>query len=237
MDGDALAHVGAAVAGLLGLGLVMGFSPTLYGVSLHVLAGTRTPRRSMAALTAGLAIGATVLLLVFRAVDPYTWIDRLRGQVEAFLIHRTVDLAAAAAFVLTGAIVLSRTRSPTRPTRAVVGARRENAWALVGVGFANTVIGVSGVATMYVTGRVLTGLTTNVGWQAVAYLPFLVTLTGPYLVVAWAWPRMPAAATRIRRAYAWVTGRDLRPLLGCALLAAGVVFAVLGVRAHPGAQA
>jgi hypothetical protein len=104
---------------------------------------------------------------------------------------------------------------------------------MAGIGFANAVVGVSGLATMYVTGRVLTGLSDVVAWQAVAYLPFLAALGGPYLLIAWAWPRMPAVSAGVARAHAWVLAHDLRPLLGWALLAAGAVFAVLGVAAHP----
>lgn len=85
---------------------------------------------------------------------------------------------------------------------------------MAGVGFANTFLGFSGFATMYVVGRLLTGLSRDVARQAVAYLPFLLTLVGPYLLAAWAWPRLPTASAKVSAAYDWVMTRGLRPLMG-----------------------
>ena len=100
---------------------------------------------------------------------------------------------------------------------------------MAGVGFVNTFLGFSGFATMYVVGRMLTGLSHDIAWQAVAYLPFLLTLVGPYLLAAWAWPRVPTAARRVTAVYDWVTTRDLRPLLGWGLVLAGLAFAVVAL--------
>lgn len=101
-----IAAVVAATPMLLGLGLVVGFSPTLYGVSLRVLTRASRPEPPIAALAAGLAVGSTVMLLVFRTVDPNTWIDAARSDIEAVLIRRAVDLVAAVVFLIAGAVVL-----------------------------------------------------------------------------------------------------------------------------------
>lgn len=228
-----VAAAGVAVLGLLGLGLVMGFSPALYGVTLRVLTRSRRPEPPIAAMAAGLAFAATVMLVVFRSIDPTTWIDQARGDVEALLIRRAVDLLAAAVFLAAGTVVLRRSRRPA-PEAGPPPARvpHQDLLRMAGIGCVNTFLGASGFATMYVVGRVLTGLSRDVAWQALAYLPFLLTLVGPYLLAAWAWPRLPTAAGRVTAAYDWVTRRDLRPVLGWALLLGGLVFAALGIWGH-----
>ena len=83
------------------------------------------PEPPIAALAAGLAVGSTVMLLVFRTVDPNTWIDAARSDVEAVLIRRAVDLVAAVVVLIAGAVVLRRARRP-RPARAVRPRRRDD---------------------------------------------------------------------------------------------------------------
>ncbi|GAA1346047.1 hypothetical protein GCM10009594_24370 [Kocuria palustris] len=224
-----IAAVVAATPMLLGLGLVVGFSPTLYGATLRALTRTNRPEPPIAAMAAGLAVGSTVMLLAFRTVDPSTWIDDARSDVEAVLIRRAVDLVAAAVFLVAGAVVLRWARRPRASKPAPSTVPHEDRLRMAGVGFVNTFLGFSGFATMYVVGRMLTGLSHDIAWQAVAYLPFLLTLVGPYLLAAWAWPRVPTAARRVTAVYDWVTHRDLRPLLGWGLVLAGLAFAVVAL--------
>ena len=219
--------------GLFGLGLVMGFSPTLYGVTLHVLTRTPSPPnpiRSVGWMTAGLATASTLLLLLFRVVDPETLIAVWRGRFEALLVARAVDLAAGVLLIAAGVVVwLLRTR-PRRPRRAHVhdaGARE-----MFLIGFANTVIGVSGIATMYVAGRLLTAASPDWFVRVLVYLVFLVGVVGPYLGVAYGWERLPGLARALTRVVDRLERTDLRPALAVALVGVGVVFVVLGIVGH-----
>mgnify|MGYP000852410803 FL=1 len=54
----------ATVTSLLVLGLVMGFSPTLYGICLAYLVQGAPGRRAVAWISLGLAIGCTLLFIV-----------------------------------------------------------------------------------------------------------------------------------------------------------------------------
>ncbi|MCT1591251.1 hypothetical protein [Kocuria palustris] len=136
-----IAAVVAATPMLLGLGLVVGFSPTLYGVSLRVLMRASRPEPLIAALAAGLAVGSTVMLLVFRTVDPNTWIDAVRSDVEAVLIRRAVDLVAAIVFLAAGAVVLRRARRPRASQPAPSMVPHEDRLRMAGVGFVTTFLG------------------------------------------------------------------------------------------------
>ncbi|WP_016995975.1 hypothetical protein [Kocuria atrinae] len=57
---------------LLGLGLVMGFTPSLYAVVLHLLAHTPKAATMIRWVTVGMMLGSTLLVVVFRFVDPET---------------------------------------------------------------------------------------------------------------------------------------------------------------------
>ncbi|WOF21793.1 hypothetical protein N8K70_10385 [Microbacterium betulae] len=230
-EGEFVRVVSASLS-LLGLGLVMGFSPTLYGVALHLLTRSRSPGREIRWLTAGIAAGASILFFVFRVFDPDTLAAALRGHVEELLIRRGVDLAAGSVFVLLAVVVFSRARTPRRSTPGIREAPGGHPRRMLLLGLANTVIGVSGVATMYVTGRVVTGASDDLLVRALLYGVFLVTLTGPYLAASWAWRRFPALAGRVTRGYTWLAARDLRPAFAAGSLIAGLVFLGLGVWGH-----
>lgn len=225
-------HVLAALVGLVGLGVSMGFSPTLYDMALRVMTKRTTARGSLSgllALTGGLAAASTLLLLVFRAVDPETLIALWRGRAEAFLVRRAVDLVAGVLLLLTAllaAFVWARRPPKVRKERR----RSESGRRLFAIGFVNTLVGVSGIATMYVTGRVITAASTQWWVRGVLYVVFLVALVGPYLAAGWAWERFVALQRMEARVHHWVTTHDLRGLAVAAVAAAGVVFLVLGLR-------
>lgn len=208
---------------LLSLGFAMGFSPTLYAVVLHLLTRSANTSAMLLFLLAGLVAGATLLALVFQAVDPESVEGVLRGRVEDAVVHRGVDLVAGVAFVVAGAVVGRRAhthrRPPPQPRPPADYPRR-----MFLIGFANTVIGVSGIATMYLTARVVRGVSHDDVVRLAAYGVFLVALVGPYVLVAWAWDRFPALASRLTAGYTWVTARDPRPWVAALLLLIGLFF-------------
>lgn len=225
-------HVLAALVGLVGLGVSMGFSPTLYDMALRVMIKRRTARdslRGLLALTGGLAAASTLLLVVFRAVDPETLIALWRGRAEAFLVRRAVDLVAGVLLLLT-ALVAALVWVQRPPKVRKERPRSESYRRLFAIGFVNTLVGVSGIATMYVTGRVITAASGEWWVRGVLYVDFMVALAGPYLAVGWAWERFPALGRTVQRAQHWVSTHDLRWAVVVAVAVAGLVFLWLGLR-------
>ncbi len=227
-----LARLVSASLSLLGLGLVMGFSPTLYGLTLHFLTRSGSASRDVLWLSAGIAAGASVLFTAFRAFDPETLTDALRGDVEELFVRRGVDLTAGVLFLVLAGIIFVRSRKPAKPSPPAHRLRADGPRRIFLLGFANTVIGVSGIATMYVTGRVVTGATESLLLRLALYGVFLITLLGPYVLAAWAWQRFPRVSAKITAGYDWLLHRDLRPLFAIGALAAGLTFVGLGVWGH-----
>ena len=71
----------------------MGFSPTLYGFSLHALAAGRAG--AVRWMSIGLLAASTLLVVLFQFVDPQNLMRVLKGRIDAFLLTRWVDLGAA----------------------------------------------------------------------------------------------------------------------------------------------
>ncbi|MBF4576998.1 hypothetical protein [Frondihabitans sp. VKM Ac-2883] len=213
---------------LISLGLVMGFSPALTGIALRVLTrGDRHPLLLIGSLCLGMVVAATLLLVAFRSVDPQTFIDSYRGRVEAALIRRSVDFVAAALLLLTALVVIRLSRRPRKIRRPRT--RRTRPVDLVALGFANTLVSISGVVTMYVTGRVISGLSPDWGLRIAAYGVFVAAMIGPYLVLGLLWERLPGVAGLAARGSSWLGRQDFRRLLAAALAVTGLVFVGLGI--------
>jgi hypothetical protein len=227
--GGELARGIGALFSLVLLGLTYGFSPPLYGVTLHLLARGGSPRRSIIFLTTGMALSATVLLLAFRTFDPTTIAHQLQGQVARLLVQSVVDLTAGGLLIIGGLVFGWYARRPPRAAQSPrVHERDEHPPAMIGVGFANTAIGFVPPVTMYVTGRVIAGSTGHFTLQLAGYAWFLFFVVAPYLAAGYLWRRMPRLSVRMRRVYSRVMTRDLRPLVSWALVVGGLVFIALG---------
>lgn len=231
MAHDLIALLSAGIT-LLGLGFVMGFSPTLYAVVFRLLTHASAPARMIRWMTAGLALGATFLVLLFRVVDPDTLTTLLEDRTKTLLVRRSVDLTAGALLLLAGVAQAVRSRRPAKPKKAPSKDQIESPRRMLLVGLANSVIGVSGLATMYMTGRVIRAASTEILLELLLYAVFLTAVVGPYLVVAWAWSAFPRAADRVTDAAAWIARQDLRGAGAVALVLAGLLFLGLGVWGH-----
>lgn len=224
--------LGSAAISLLGLGLVMGTSPTLYAIVVRLLTTSRRPDTAIRWIALGVAIGTTVLLLAFRVVDPETLTAMITDRTEKLLVSRGVDLVAGLVLLALGLREASRLRRLRRPPKPKAPPTDLRPRRLILTGMANAMIGVSSMATMYVTGRLIASASHDLLIQLLLYAIFLVAVVGPYLLLARSWVRFPAMAHRITRVFDRLTTMDTRPLLTGGLLLAGLVFLALGVLGH-----
>ena len=233
LDGDLIRLAGAAVS-LLGLGLVMGISPTLIAVALRVLAEVHRPNRTIGFMLAGLTVGSTALLLVLQIVDPRSFEALLTHDAEGVLVRRGVDLTAGSLFLVASVFLWVHARAPLRPReprRSPTG----NPWEMMLIGALNAVVSVSGVATMYLTARLLRGASEDDVIRAIGYAVFVVALVSPYVLLAWAWERFPAVSRRLSAFFGRLASADLRPAEAALTSLVGLIFLGLGIWGARGA--
>ena len=144
LDGDLIRLAGATLS-LLGLGVVMGISPTLIAVTLRVLTKIPRPNRPIGFMLVGLTAGSTALLLVLQIVDPRNFEALLKHDVEGVLVRRGVDLTAGALFLIASVFMWIRARTPHRP-KAPKRPPTGSPWEMVLIGALNAVVSVSGAS-------------------------------------------------------------------------------------------
>lgn len=226
LDGDLIRLAGATLS-LLGLGVVMGISPTLIAVTLRVLTEIPRPNRPIGFMLVGLTAGSTALLLVLQIVDPRNFEALLKHGVEGVLVRRSVDLTAGALFLIASVFMWIRARTPHRP-KAPKRPPTGSPWEMVLIGAPNAVVSVSGVATMYLTARLIRGASDNDILRVAGYAIFVLALVSPYVLLAWVWERFPRVSGRLSAFFGRLAAADLRPAEAALTSLVGVIFLGLG---------
>ncbi len=226
------------------LGLVMGFSPTLYGICFLYLVKGAPGRRAVVWVSAGLALGCTLLFGLYQFADASVISTYLTSHVRQFVVQRYVDLAAGVLLLASAALLAARSHKD-RTSKVNIPSSGDGEAAAdkssrdhddcsprtaAALGFTNAYFGSSGFATMYIVARVISTVSPHPLVHGLVYLAFIPTLVGPYLLLAWGWARWPGMATSLTQIYDRIVHRDYHKLLVVGLLIAGLIFLVLGVR-------
>ena len=226
---------GAAILSLIGFGLAIGVNPALYGATADMLARDVDAAPRLRWMVSGLAVGATALVIIFHSFDPSRIVAASQGTLDAALVNRTVDLLTGVVFVLAaGAVVWWRIRVPALPTKPSKEPRpRSGAFSYFFLGL-GACIGFTTLPIMYLTGRLISGISTNLLVWVLAYTVFLVALAAPFFALAWVWDRVPRLTGRITEFYARARTWDFRWLVAVLLAAVGLLFVGLAVFGHRG---
>lgn len=212
----------AAMPTLIGFGLALGLNPALYGATADTLARNQNVRARLTWLLTGLAVGATVLVLVLHGLNPADLMSTVQQRGDAVVENRIVDLVVgtlmlvgAAAMALWVGLVPEVPRKPARESD-------ENSApaSLFLLGFSSAIVGFTTLPIMYLTGRLVASLSSDLVLRLVAYAVFLAALVGPFVVLAWLWSRFPAATQKVTDLYGKVLAWDSRRV-ACVVMAFG----------------
>lgn len=206
------------------LGLVMQFSPILYGVTLYQLNTHERPWRYVKYLAGGLGSGALVLLLAFRTFNPDELLEYVRGGVHALLVQRWVDLGVGVLFVLAGLVELLRSLRPYRPPEPAVEQEARTPTGLFAFGLVSAGLSTNRILVTYATGRIVARATALLPLQLALYLLFVGTMVAPYLLSSWAWGRFPRVSHRIQEGFDALIAWDSRRYVAAALVGIGAGF-------------
>lgn len=216
---DDVGHLLRTVGALLVLGLVMGFSPTTFGIELGQLEHASHLRRRVRVIVVGVALAATSLAALFLVVSPNALHSLWTGEVRTLIEQRWLDAAVGVLLVIAGIIHWRRAAQPRARRRS--RKHLDHPRTLLAVVFGESLISTTGPATMYLVVRTI-GTSRPALW-AIDYGVFLLGLAAPYAFLAIAVTRMPGVARQVLRAQAALQRRDLRRPIAATLVAAGAV--------------
>lgn len=226
-----LAHLAGAIPYMLVLGIIMSFSPSTYGITIHTLVKDKDAFFAVRWIAIGVAAASTLLIIIFTPLNPTELIETFKGSVSKILLQQWVDRIAGILLVVSSWFIWRSRHTKRAPKKQPKDMVRElSARKAFLLGFANTLAGTSGIATMYVTGRVLEGVSDSYLIKIPVYCVFLLGLLGPYIAVLYYWNRSPRVADDLTRGFDKIAGLNFRPLLAIAIFISGLVFLWLGFR-------
>lgn len=234
MPVDELLKWVAAVPTLLGFGLALGLNPALYGALADSLARNQSVNARLRWMILGLFSGATLLVIVLRTFDPRNLERILRGDAHAAILDRHVDLVVGALFLLGAAAAITwKLRSPKLPVKAEKVPKADaKPLSFFTLGLTCSIVGFTTLPIMYLTGRVLEGLSDHLLLRVVGYCVFLIALAAPFVALAWIWSRFPKLSGRVSEVYKRVLHWDSRWAVAALLTVAGLVFLGLAAFNH-----
>lgn len=63
---------------------------------------------------------------------------------------------------------------------------------------------------MYLTGRLVVGVSPDIALRLVAYAVFLIALVAPFILLAWIWSRFPRASGKVTEFYGRILAWNFR---------------------------
>ncbi|MDO4917253.1 MAG: hypothetical protein Q3974_06500 [Rothia sp. (in: high G+C Gram-positive bacteria)] len=224
---DALIKILTVTPALIGLGLMMGFSPSLYSITF--LALIKDPKQLHIArwLALGIFAGATLLILLFRIINPQNLITLVHGETHKLILTSSID-ACAGILLLIVAIVLWMRRNHPHKAHRVAGSQLHRGKAIL-EGFFNSAVSISSVATMYVVGRTISSVSENLFQWILTYAIFSVVLLAPYLGIEAGWNKYPELRHKVITGLNWLKTAHLSGMYAFILAIAGTVFLFLAV--------
>ena len=212
-----------ALLTLLGLGLVMAFSPTTFGIELRAARDRSTIWRRVAVVTIGVVLAATVLAGVMSVFGAVLLSALSKDGLRHLLTLRWLDLGAALLLVFAGTWRWLHRGRPGRRARRQIDLDRPGV--LLAVVAGESLLSTTGPATMYLVVR--TVASTPADLRPLDVLVFLVGLTTPYLALGTIISRLPversASARTARHQRVW------QELTALALVLAGLTLGLVAL--------
>ena len=208
-----------AIAAIIFLGVIAGFSPILY--IAHFTAASET-KRYLAYTTAimGGVLGAVVtLVILFQLFQLETLLSFINTTLKAIIIHVIFNGITGVALIIGGFMSLHR-QKPVAPKAASHKVGGINA--LAGLGFARTITSVSTVVATYAAGVAIATVSIGLLDHFIYSIVFLAATIAPFLLIVLLARKHPEKLQRvIKRLKASIQTVNYRALAGKTAIAFG----------------
>jgi hypothetical protein len=167
--------------GVIVLGLIAGFSPTLYIAQAALSTKKSAAKRYTYSLIAGVLAAVVVLMVAFQYFNLSTLLSTVESAVDALFISTIFNLFIGVLFILAGVFYLktrNRTHAYDADTKTIKKAGGSSAF--FGFGFAKTFLSVSGATAVFIGGNIIANVNTDIVVRALFTAAFLIATVIPF---------------------------------------------------------
>ena len=229
---DTLLILISAITALIFLGIVAGFSPTLYVTQVGISTRPNRARGLMVALMSGVLLGIILLSILFQFFQLDTLRTFIDSSASALAVSILFNIIIGIAFIVAGIWYLKR--KPNRVTEIEKPVAKSNYWALVSLGFFRTFASISGATATFFASGIITNAKLGIITHIILIAVFLAATIAPFVVIVITMQRYPK---RIKNILDWLKVRLLRYnyklvlsassiLIGCAIVIFNLLSAI-----------
>ena len=202
------------------LGIIAGFSPTLYITQIAITSKSRKERSYTAALMAGVFAAVFLLIILFQIVNLETLRTFIDTTVRALTVSVIFNAIIGTAFIYGGLWYL-RHQEITQPKPSKIKSTGGIA-AIFGFGFVRTFLSISGVTATYIAGNIIANVSVGIAERIVYSLIFFAAAVIPFLVISMLMQKNPERLTSLtNRLRSWLRGMNYRLVVGVTAIILG----------------
>jgi len=161
------------------LGLVAGFSPTLYVAQVAMASKSKHPVTYTISLMAGVLFAILLLIILFQTLHLDTLLSFIDTTVRAVTVSVIFNLLVGAGFIWGGIWYLRNQHIPKITKKSGVK-KRGGIISMFGLGFARTFISVTGVTATYIAGNIIANVSIGIIEHIIYTLIFLAASIVPF---------------------------------------------------------
>ncbi len=201
------------------LGVIAGFSPTLYITQLAITSKSERERSYTTALMTGVLAAVLLLIVIFQVINLDTLRSIIDTAVHALTVSVIFNALVGLAFIYGGLWYL-RHQEITKPKPSKI--RDGGLVAIFGFGFLRTFLSVTGVTATYIAGNIIANVSIGIAERFVYSVIFFAAAVVPFFVISIMMKKNPDRLTSLtNRLRIWLHTINYR-------LGVGVTAIILG---------
>lgn len=181
------------------LGLVAGFSPTLYLAQVTTAAlKKKNNYKTTVSLAAGVVAATVILLVLFQIFSLSSLLDIIDSTVRALLVSVVFNIVVGLLFIFGGLRYLHTSDAKNAYDASPKSIKKyKGTSALFGFGFIKTSISISGVTAIFVGGNIIASASGGFLERIILTLIFLAASIAPFFALLYFLDRKPEQLTSI----------------------------------------
>lgn len=172
--------IGALIT-LIILGLIAGFSPTLYATQVGIAATSKRAQSLMIALMIGVLLGIVVLTIFFQFFQVETLRHIIDSTLKAVYVSAIFNIIIGAAFIAGGFWYIHK--KPNRIAHDNKVALKSGYWALISLGFFRTFVSVSGATAIFLASTLASSSNPEIVIRLIFIAVFLAASIAPFVLI------------------------------------------------------
>lgn len=181
--------IGAIIAMII-LGVIAGFSPTLYVTQVGISTTSKRARSLMIALMAGVLLGIVVLSILFQFFQPSVLHAIIDNAINALFVSIAFNILIGIVFILAGFWYIHK--KPNRIEETKKPTIKSGYWALISLGFFRTFLSISGATATFLASGILSDQQTGIVNRFILSGVFLAAAVAPFLLILITMRRFPS---------------------------------------------